>query len=121
MIQPSELVKRLRAAAWRSKPFCDNRHYSCGVEIGDAEDAADCIEALEAENARLKEAYSRLNLTEEQAKSLADGTSVVVPVEPTKAMRDSAYAAHDEYERSATGGWGGLSSAYKAMLKARPQ
>lgn len=49
----------------------------------------------------------------------ADGF-VLVPKRATKAMLDAAYAAHDAYEAAETGGWGGIGSAYEAMVKAAP-
>lgn len=36
--------------------------------------------------------------------------------EPTKAMIDAAYKAHDEFESKPESAWCGLSSAYRAMI-----
>jgi len=45
----------------------------------------------------------------------------LVPVEPTKAMIDAAYAAHDAYQDSeGPAAWCGLVSAYSAMIRAAP-
>jgi len=62
---------------------------------------------------QVRAALAALNLTEAQAAALADGSAVVVPVEPTPEMGKAA-AYVDK-------GHGFPFLSYAAMLKARPQ
>lgn len=58
----------------------------------------------------------------EHLAALRAGAHVIVPVEPTRAMIDAAYAAHDAYETGESpAAWCGLSDAYRAMIAARPR
>jgi hypothetical protein len=43
---------------------------------------------------------------------------VMVPIEPTEAMMDSADQAYDEFEKSESGVWYGAKDIYRAMLAA---